>query len=147
MKNIDKIFDRFINAPEVREVEFENATRKEKIEALRAAGAVIQDNKKYPIVVSRSRAAYDSDEQFIKVAAQIAPLQLANIFVDRKVRPDASVSVKVMKKGSELNEGEILAALSRQVKIEGGKIEVENLGGENFKEFIAYAAARLGLIK
>lgn len=147
MKNIDKIFERFMNAADTRTIEFENATRKEKIEALRAAGAVVEDSKKYPIIVSRARTSYDSDEQFIKVAAQIAPLQLANIFVDGKVRPDASVSVKVMKRGSELNEGEILSVLSKQVKIEGGKIEVENLGGQNFVEFIAYAAGRLGLIK
>lgn len=136
-----------MNAPEIRSMEFENATRREKIDALCAAGAVIEDNKKYPIIVSRARTAYDTDEQFIKVAAQIAPLQLANIFVDGKVRPNATVSVKVMKKGSELNEGETLAVLSKQIKIEGGKIEVENLGGQNFVEFISYAAARLGLIK
>lgn len=136
-----------MNASEVKSVEFANATRKEKIDALLSAGAVIEDSKKYPIVVSRTRSSYETDEQFIKVAAQIAPLQLANIFVDGKVRPDAAVSVKVMKRGTELNEGEILSVLSKQIKIEGGKIEVENLGGQNFVEFISYAAARLGLIK
>ena len=139
-KDFAKRFNNFMNAPETIAVDFENATRKEKIAALEKAGAKIDDGKKYAVTVSRSRSKYETDADFIKVIAQIAPEKMATIFDNTgKVRQDCEISVKVWKRGDELTEAEKLNELSKQAKIEGGKIELENLGGQNFVEFVKYA--------
>lgn len=129
-----QIFDTFKNAPEVRQIEFASANNSDKLEALLASGAKF-DKSSYKIARTIDRAKYESDTDFIKAVANRAPEKTASIFIDGKVNQTAVVNYYEIRKVEELTTSQKIDILSRTAKIDGGKISVENFGGENFLQW------------
>lgn len=157
MKNTDfeRIYNRYIAAPATKEIDFSSATIKEKIAALELAGATVNPKRAYNI----SRVIKRKDEESAKdYASRVMKLDSCKPS-DVNAAWSGTVTeicgyIKV--KGSSIIDNyrqdkgysDYLTALlaDDSVNCTDSKVTVENLGGENFKDFIAYAAGRLGLI-
>lgn len=129
-----QIFDTFKSAPEFRTIEFANANNADKLEALLASGAKFEKSS-YKIARTIDRTKYESDTDFIKAVANRAPEKTASIFIDGKVNQTAVVNYYEIRKVEELTTSQKIDILSRTAKIDGGKIAVENFGGENFLQW------------
>ena len=154
--DFEKTYNRYLNAPEKKEIDFSSATIKEKIAALELAGATVNPKRAYNI----SRVIRRKDDESAKdFAARVMKLDsckpsdvnaawagtVTEICGFVKVKGSSIVDNYRQDKGYS----DYLTALQADeaVNCTDSKVTIENLGGENFKDFIAYAAGRLGLIK
>lgn len=132
----NKIFNRFFNAAAVRAVDFSALNMDQKLQALSDMGFKIDAEKDYKVNKTIRRDSYDSAALF---AAAVLPLVQNNaaktaavIDVLQHDNAAAAVDVTAVIKGRNLSKSQTIDVLSRDIKTDAGKIEIENFGGENF---------------
>ena len=132
----NKIFNRFFNAAAVRAVDFSALNMDQKLQALSDMGLKIDMEKDYKVNKTIRRDSYDSAALF---ASAVLPLVQNNaaktaavIEVLQHDNTAAAVDVTAVIKGRNLSKSQTIDVLSRDIKTDAGKIEIENFGGENF---------------
>lgn len=132
----NKIFNRFFNAAAVRAVDFSALNMDQKLQALSDMGLKIDAEKDYKVTKTIRRDSYDNAALW---AAAVLPFAAGNKAKTEQVtavlmndNAAAAIDVTAVIKGRNLSKSQTIDVLSRDIKTDAGKIEIENFGGENF---------------